>query len=410
MRSFKKLIAISLLIAVSVSSLFATAEAFTPSSDVAYKLVANPYRKTSARMLSMGGAGIALRSNQDALYVNPASLGEKGLVWNVPNTAVTLYNARDLIATGIIDNASNIQDNAGEYADAIIAIYGKGGYNNIMTMDAGVGAKLGRLALASDVQFNMLTYTTPEGAFGLSIIPQVDVVFSAGLGLRFFRDSAINFDIGAAVRVNAKAYYEKVDANYVLSNINNMNQIMTELTDNKPVMVACSIPVDLGFNLNLPAGFTFSTVARNINGNFKAQVYDSIKDTTENVDKVLNGNVTIESPMSFDLGFGWKPKYGLSWLANPNIAVDFVDLGGLVSDFSFSGIFAHMKAGIEVELLRLLELRAGLNQGYVSIGAGVNLMNLIHLEASYYRLEFGEKLLDKPVDALTVRMNLFWER
>lgn len=409
MRSLKKLIAITLLITIAVSSVFA-AEAFTPSSDVAYKLVANPYRKTSARMLSMGGAGIALRSNQDALYVNPASLGEKGLVWNVPNMAVTLYNARDLIATGIIDNASNIQDNAGEYADAVINIYKKTGYNNIMTMDAGVGAKLGRLALASDVQFNMLTYTPSTGVLDMSIIPQVDVVFSAGLGLRFFRDSAINFDIGAAVRVNAKAYYEKVDANYVLSNINNMNQIMTELTDNKPVMVACSIPVDLGFNLNLPAGMTVSAVARNINGNFKAQVYDSIKDTTENVDKVLNGNVTIESPMSFDLGFGWKPKYGLSWLANPNIAVDFVDLGGLVSDFSFSGIFAHMKAGIEVELLRLLELRAGLNQGYVSIGAGVNLMNLIHLEASYYRLEFGEKLLDKPVDALTVRMNLFWER
>lgn len=409
MRSLKKLIAITLLITIAVSSVFA-AEAFTPSSDVAYKLVANPYRKTSARMLSMGGAGIALRSNQDALYVNPASLGEKGLVWNVPNMAVTLYNARDLIATGIIDNASNIQDNAGEYADAVINIYKKTGYNNIMTMDAGVGAKLGRLALASDVQFNMLTYTPSTGVLDMSIIPQVDVVFSAGLGLRFFRDSAINFDIGAAVRVNAKAYYEKVDANYVLSNINNMNQIMTELTDNKPVMVACSIPVDLGFNLNLPAGFTFSTVARNINGNFKAQVYDSIKDTADNADKVLKGNITIESPMTVDFGFGWKPKYGLSWLANPNIAVDFVDLGGLVSDFSFSGIFAHMKAGIEVELLRLLELRAGLNQGYVSIGAGVNLMNLIHLEASYYRLEFGEKLLDKPVDALTVRMNLFWER
>ena len=69
-----------------------------------------------------------------------------------------------------------------------------------------------------------------------------------------------------------------------------------------------------------------------------------------------------------------------------------------------------MRAGLEVELFKLLELRAGLNGGYVSIGAGLNVLNIIHLEASYYRLEFGEKLLDKPVDALTVRMNLFWER
>ena len=133
MKRFKKIIAITLLIAVSVSSVFA-ATAFTPETDDAYKLVANPYRKTSARMLSMGGAGIALRSNQDALYVNPASLGEKGLVWNVPNIAITLYNARDLIATGIIDNASNIQNDIGKYAETVLGIFGKSGYNNIMTM------------------------------------------------------------------------------------------------------------------------------------------------------------------------------------------------------------------------------------------------------------------------------------
>lgn len=409
MKRFKKIIAITLLIAVAVSSVFAT-DAFTPDTDDAYKLVANPYRKTSARMLSMGGAGIALRSNQDALYVNPASLGEKGLVWNVPNIAITLYNARDLIATGIIDNASNIQNDIGKYAETVLGIFGKSGYNNIMTMDAGVGAKLGRLALATDAQVNMLTYTPATSAIDVSVIPEVDVVMSAGLGLRFMRDSAISFDVGVAARLNVKAYYDKLDANYVLSNINNMDQIVKQLTENKPLMFAYSIPVDLGFNLNLPAGFTFSTVARNINGNFKAQVMDSLTDAKDNLKDIMGGKITIKSPMTVDFGFGWKPKYGLSWLANPNIAVDFVDLGGLVSDFSFSGIFAHMKAGIEVELLRLLELRAGLNQGYVSIGAGVNLMNLIHLEASYYRLEFGEKLLDKPVDALTVRMNLFWER
>ena len=49
MKRFKKIIAITLLIAVSVSSVFA-ATAFTPETDAAYKLVANPYRKTSARM------------------------------------------------------------------------------------------------------------------------------------------------------------------------------------------------------------------------------------------------------------------------------------------------------------------------------------------------------------------------
>lgn len=409
MKMIKKLIAVTLLIAASVSLVFA-ANSFTPDSDSAYKLVANPYRKTSARMLSMGGAGIALRSNQDALYVNPASLGEKGLVWNVPNVAITLYNARDLIATGIIDNVSTVKDDIGKYAETVLGIFGKSGYNNIMTMDAGVGAKLGRFAIATDAQVNMLTYTPATSAIDVSVIPEVDVVMSAGLGLRFLRDSAINFDVGVAARLNVKAYYDKLDANYVLSNINNMDQIVKQLTENKPLMFAYSIPVDLGANLNLPAGFTFSVVARNINGNFKAQVMNSLTDAKDNLKDIMGGKITIKSPMTVDFGFGWKPKYGLSWLANPNLAIDLVDVVGLCQDFSGTNILAHMRAGLEVELFKLLELRAGLNGGYVSIGAGVNLMNLIHLEASYYRLEFGEKLLDKPVDALTVRMNLFWER
>ena len=264
MKSLKKIIAVTLLIVVSVSSAFA-AEPFTPSTDVVYKLVANPYSKTSARILAMGGAGIALRSNQDALYVNPASLGEKGLVWNVPNVAITLYNARDFVATGIIENASSIQENVGKYAETVLGIFGKAGYNNVMTFDAGVGAKFGRFAISLDTQVNMLTYTPATSALDVSIVPQVDAVLSAGLGFRFFRNSPVNFDIGAVARFDLRGYYEKVDANYVLNNINNMDQILKTLQEDKPVMFAYAIPVDLGFNLNLPVGFTFSAVARNIN-------------------------------------------------------------------------------------------------------------------------------------------------
>ena len=408
MKSLKKIITLTLIIVVALSTVFA--ENITPDTDVAYNMVDRPYTKTSARMLSMGGAGIALRSNQDALYVNPASLGEKGLVWNMPNVATTIYNARELIATGIIDNYQNIASEPGKYAETILGIFGKAGNNKIATVDAGVGAKWGRFAFGVDTQVNLNTYTPSTSAIDVAVIPQVDVVLSTGLGLRFMRDSKINFDIGAAVRLNARGYYEKLDANYVLSNLNSMDKIFTQLQEKQALVFLYSMPVDVGFNLNLPAGVTFSTVARNINGSFKGDVTTLKEISSEAATLVKSDKIKLESPMSVDVGFGWKPYWGLSWLANPNIAVDVVDVIGLAKEFSTTNLLAHMRAGIEVEILKLLELRAGINQGYVSIGAGVNLMNLIHLEASYYHLEFGEKLLDKPVDALTIRMNLFWER
>lgn len=409
MKSLKKIITLTLIMVIALSTVFA-ASSPTPDTDVAYNMVDRPYKKTSARMLSMGGAGIAVRSNQDALYVNPASLGEKGLVWNVPNVAVTIYNARDLIASGIIDNYENISSDPGKYAETILSIFGKAGNNKIATVDSGVGVKWGRLAFGVDTQVNLLTYTPSTSAIDVAVIPQVDVVLSTGLGLRFMRDSKINFDIGAAVRLNARSYYEKLDANYVLSNLNSMDKIFTQLQEKQALVFLYSMPVDIGFNLNLPAGVTFSTVARNINGSFKGDVTTLKEISSEAAELIKSDKIKLESPMSVDVGFGWKPNWGLSWLANPNIAVDVVDVISLTKGFSTTNLLAHMRAGIEVEILKLLELRAGINQGYVSIGAGFNLMNIIHLEASYYRLEFGEKLLDKPVDALTIRMNLFWER
>ena len=408
MKSLKKIITLTLIMVIALSTVFASN--LTPDIDVSYNMVDRPYRKTSARMLSMGGAGIAVRSNQDALYVNPASLGEKGLVWNVPNIAFTIYNTRELVASGIIDNYNNIASDPGNYAETILSIFGKAGNNKIATVDAGVGAKWGRLAFGVDTQVNLNTYTPSTSAIDVAVIPQVDVVLSTGLGLRFMRDSKINFDIGVAARLNARGYYEKLDANYVLSNLNSMDKIFTQLQEKQALVFLYSMPVDVGFNLNLPAGVTFSTVARNINGSFKGDETTIKNISGEAATLVKSDKIKLESPMSVDVGFGWKPYWGLSWLANPNIAVDVVDVISLTKGFSTTNLLAHMRAGIEVEILKLLELRAGINQGYVSIGAGFNLMNIIHLEASYYRLEFGEKLLDKPVDALTIRMNLFWER
>ena len=405
----KKVLIAILVMAISMSSIFAV-DSMLPSDDVTYNMVTNRYSKTSARILSMGGAGIAVRSNQDALYVKPASLGEKGIVWNVPNVAITLYNTRDLIATGIVDNYKNIKDDMGKYTDALINILGKAGNNKIATTDAGVGAKLGRFAFAVDTQFNLNTYTPSTSVVDIAVVPQIDVVTSLGFGYRFFKNNPVNFDLGIAARLDLRAYYEKVDVNTIMGAVNDSSTFVKSLNETTPIMIGYAIPIDLGANLNVPGGVTFSAVLRNLNGNFSFSQYASLKNANNNAKDTVKNNLKIESPMSLDIGFGWKPKFGLSWLADPNIAIDFVDTIGFFNSASLSNVLVHLRAGIELQLLSVFELRAGLNQGYVSLGLGVNVMNVIHLEASYYRLEFGKNVGDKPIDALTIRANLFWER
>ena len=65
----------------------------------------------------------------------------------------------------------------------------------------------------------------------------------------------------------------------------------------------------------------------------------------------------------------------------------------------------HIRFGAEAKLFSMVDVRAGINQGYLSLGVGLDLF-VIHIDASYYWREYGAEIGDKPIDALTVRFNL----
>jgi hypothetical protein len=112
------------------------------------------------------------------------------------------------------------------------------------------------------------------------------------------------------------------------------------------------------------------------------------------------------------LGVAWAPSFGkVDKFVKPTIAVDLVDT---ITMFEKVGdnpdaFWNYFRAGAEVRLLSVLDVRAGFNQGYFSVGVGLDLF-AIKLDASYYWREFGKEIGDKPVDALTVRVNLGFDR
>ena len=402
-----------MLIAVlSCSTLFA--EFSWTDEEYGYVLSA-PFRKTSARVMAMGGAGIAVQNNADALYMNPASLGAKGLVFNIPNVAFTLYNIKDFNDMGLIDSIiedpESVLDSVGDMINSDLLDYGR---NNLAKIDAGVGFKAGRFALAVDTQVNLNLYNSVGGFEYLNIIPQVDVAFTTGFGWRFLRDNAINFDVGFSLGLNLRAFTESISFSTLADAADaGMDSLMT----NHMTAIGWALPLSLGVNVNFPFGFTISVAASNIqlvNGgyNYKQTNFDKIKDDPmgEIFSAIGADEFTAKSDMNLALGFGWAPDLGgWEWLADPTVAIDFVDLIGLFDDFSLNSFLARLKMGAEIKLFKVLEVRGGLNGGYVSLGLGVNLFKVIHLEASYYWNEFGETLGDKDVDAFTIRANIFWE-
>lgn len=416
----KKLLTILIIISVVLTSAFAegTTSNLDPSKNSDFSIVSYPFVKTSARVEAMGGAGLAVFSNQDSLWMNPASLGEKGLVWNVPNFSISFYNAKALIDTGIIDDAmhGSLGENPGDYIGNILQMYGLPGEQKIATIDMGLGVKWGRFAMATDVQINLNSFIHPTGAAtDIKIIPQVDIAQSFGVGLRFFRDNSINFDVGLSARLALRGYFDSIKAKDFTDMMNQDNPDYMSLVMDRPLALGFAVPIDAGINVNFPFGFSLGAVARNMNGIYYMTVADKGMNGMNGVGDYFGtafdlDGFKITTPWSLDLGFGWTPDYKLQWIGDITLAADFVDVVGFFKDMSLSNMWLHTRFGAEIELLKVFEFRIGLNQGYATVGAGVNLFNVIHLEASYYTREFGAQLGDKPVDVLTIRANIGWER
>lgn len=421
MRNFKKTVLI-LLVALMSASVFAVDFDF---ENPAYTSLNTPFTRTSARMNAMGGAGLAIFTNQDSLYINPASLGGKGLVFNTPSFSLTLYNIKNgYVDSGILDtiieDPSAVSDQdflMNNVVNGVIGMLSTAGRNKLATVDAGVGFKFGRFAFALDSQVNLNTYLpVGSGTTDIQIVPQVDIAATLGLGLRFMRDNAINFDVGISTQLNIRAFLNAVGFDSVMSAMNESGDIMSAF-DSMPIAIGWALPLTVGVNVNFPFGFTISNVVSNINlinGGYNYVVQDSYNDFVDDpVDSILsplqNDPVfTAKSDAIWSIGFGWHPEYSLDWLAKPTVAVDVVDLVGLFGDFSMTNFLARLKLGAELELLNFIELRAGLNGGYTSVGVGFNIL-IFHVEASYYWNEFGNVLGEKDVDALTLRFNLLWE-
>ena len=397
----KKAIAIALIVVMSALTLSAANFDFSEST---YFTLASPFTKTSARISAMGGAGLAVFNNQDSLYINPASLGGKGLVFNLPNAAVTLYNVKDLVVESglleqVIEDPSVIAEDPMGYIGYILDPVLRPGNTKLATVDAGIGFKAGRFAFAIDSQVNLNIANPSAGISQLQIVPQVDLAATMGLGFRFFRDKAFNLDIGVSAALQVRAFMEKVSWSDLNGEL--MEDPMAYL-DKKPIAIGWAVPLTVGVNINMPFGFTIANVVSNIqlvNGGYNYVVQESYNNFVDDPMGTVSGIFTNDAVYTAKSDFIYS-----------TIAVDVVDIVGLVQDPSLNTFLYRLKAGAEIQLFKFLELRGGLNSGYATLGAGINLFNVIHLEASYYWNEFGQQLGAQPVDALTIRVNIGWER
>jgi hypothetical protein len=396
------LISTSLFAAYTYPNLFWDDVTFTP---------------TSTRIEGMGGSGISTSNGLDSLYMNPANLASQKFSMYLPAVSITAYNVKNIIDSGIIQDI--MDGNAGpttaaKYLDTIEAAKG-----DLLTTDIATGFAGGGFALALNFQEQLHNIDTGSDT---NVVIELNAAASVGLGINIgLVEDFLSVDVGATARPTYKAYTQKISGQGLFTTImTDSENLANSLMEDNMLSAGYAIPVDVGVNINLPIGLRLSGVMRNLNGNYTMRDYseagawvnemlafasqDPIYDD-EAPTATVSGERTIVVPSTIDLGFGWSPDLG--GLLSPTISIDLVDVEAMMAEMETNdqAFWNYMRAGAELKLLSIVNARFGINQGYMSLGAGFDLL-LFHIDASYYWREYGQNIGDRPVDALSVRFNL----
>jgi len=408
-----------LLLIVGMSGAFAAVSIYDPATVERYKAAGEPFQGTSVRVLSMGGAGLGVRGYYDSWLMNPANAAKAGFKFSLPAVTVTAYNPVKILESQMFDKIED-DDPAGAAAEFLKTI--TQGYGDILTTDVSMGMSFGSFALSLEAQERLMSFQKTADSSSLNLIAQVTTAATAGFGFRINLAQSMSIDLGVSAKAVYKAYLKAQSASTITTAVSDDNfDAEKTFLNETPLIAGYALPISAGVNVNLPFGLTVSTVAKNINGNYTMNTYDSVNDWAEEVlGQRLSENTdddastapietdwTIESPWRLDAGLTWKPNIGS--LIRPIIAVDVVDvmaMSGKTGDALTRAFFEQTRLGASVRLLSLLDFRYGLNKGYQSVGVGFDLL-IFHIDAAYYTQEYGPSIGDKPIDALSLRFSLF---
>ncbi len=413
----KKIALIIILAIFSIGSVFAvtTQDLLGPT----YSAIAKPYTPMSARMLGMGSAGIAIPGRSDAFFINPAALGAGHFELSLPYFQMTLYHPYDFLGkdedgksllSNIIDGVKDTNDSdalAGAASDLLGIV--KSGYGKIFDVDTGVSFTAKGFAFGVFANASMHTFAS-TGGLDAQLIAETNAVAVLGFGHRFELPMDFSLDVGATVRFNYIGYSEAIGKDKLLDMMGDGSESfdLNKALEGVGIMAGWSLPIDVGINLNTPYGFSFGIVARNLNGNYHMAIHDykSLPDDPfGNADGV--SRFTLGSDFSLDTGIAWQ--WDNVWF-RPTIAIDIVDWVGMCTEpVGFRTFLTHLNIGAEIRLLSFLDLRAGISQGYLSIGAGLDLW-AIKVDMAYYWKEFGETAGDYGLDGFTVRFNIGFDK
>jgi len=407
-----KKVLLSLIVVVVSFALFASGA----TEDGGYKGVTNNAFSTS------------LPADSDSLsyklHVRPASLSENKLIIQLPSVAIDGYNIANTISKDSVAEAvSHMMKFKFNKEDIVILAVGivenvGSGYNSVASTTVEAGAAIGHFAFGVDGVVQVRTMPVfepnsetpsgdsgPQGIAKTAVVPVVDIAGTVAYGTRVLDKGSSFLDVGASVRFVKRMYLEQLSASKVIDEGFDL--------DSKAARSGIAVPFDLNAVYGVFGGdIKFSVSANNLNGYFYMQKYANYKDALSG----SNGNskYTVYSPWSLNVGVELTHKWSLF---EPKLTIGFDDILGYFDHIygdqplmqKGKELFRYLTFRADIRLVKFVKLNAAFRHGYLEFGGALDFYGNT-LEVSYGFHEAGSYYGLKPVDTLTLRIKLGFDK
>jgi hypothetical protein len=391
---------------LTAALLVVTATAALPAADV-YEFGLCPM---IPGLMAQGGAEVATARGWDSFFTNPAGFSRDGGTFTVLEANAWLYARPDRMI-GLAQQVIS----GGPVADLIPLLNAEitgGGF--------GVGASTGIGYAAKGLGLGMVVVVDSYlwGSSLLSIAGDLTATIGFMGGMSFpLQAGPFLIHVGGTLRpmVRIHTLIPNIVATdmFLALAVPGTSILEALIAANAEAVYGVGVAMDLGAIAEL-GWFTFGLSVRDLGGtvfNYSIDQLDTLIAVFGSELRLPPGAAVSDRyviPMDVGFGVGFHPKLGkFSNILDPSLHVDLTDMvntiGGAVS--GSSSIWKMFHLGAELRILRVLTGWAGLNQGYFTFGAGLDLF-VVEINASMFTRELGDFLGDRPSSGFTLEVAL----
>ncbi len=356
--------------------------------------VADDFAFTSIRQLGMGGAGVAMVNDVNALYTNPAGLAKSKTHVYVPLS----FN---------IGLSQSIFDKNGAFQDAINASTTEARLNKLgqlapmdISINPGMGSFVGVTApgfaaagfAGSNIRIKLINPTTPS----LEFSGFADVSPMIGMAQTFsLFDTPVNVGVSGRYIYRARIIDPATKSPTLSKGVSNLLSGSGNVLNSASSVGITGFGADVGMTMPLGPG-QLGVVLNNVGSTLTGTV------TSGNVSL---GEYSETLPMTATVGY-----------AQSYDASNWPWVGSLVGRFAVAAdykmakndMFQNLYMGVEKSLVEdVLTARIGLNQGYPCFGVGLDLW-MFHMQYAFTTQEKGDFLGADPVSYHLLEMNMYF--